>query len=207
MIRAPMLPEPDNFDIKARQPGMAWLSANPNAKRPKSLWIPFTKTLANGYGNLCGYAAMFDPTGGTVDHYLSFANHPSRAYEWRNYRFASATMNSKKGTLDDRVLDPEEVRAGWFEISLPSLQMRMTDRVPPRLRSKAQDTLHKLGLADGERIIRWRRSWYELYQRGELSLDGLRSVAPLIAQAVYAAVHPAADRAGPANCNLEEPSL
>jgi hypothetical protein len=184
MIRAPRLPEPEDFDAEVRQPGKRWLAANPSAKRPRALWTPYTPVLAAGYGGLCGYAAMLDPTGGTVDHYLSFTHHRHLAYEWSNYRFASATMNSRKGARDDRVLDPEEVRAGWFEILLPSLQMRTTDRIPARLRAKAAHTLNRLGLANGERVIRWRRSWFELYQRGDLSIDGLRSVAPLIAEAV-----------------------
>lgn len=184
MIRAPRLPEPADFDTKVRRPGARWLSVHPHAKRPKALWTPYTPTLADGYRNLCGYAAMLDATGGTVDHYLSFANHRSQAYEWSNYRYASATMNSKKRALDDSVLDPEHVRDGWFEILLPSLQLRATDQVPARLRAKAANTLKRLGLADGERVIRWRRSWYEQYQRGGLTLDGLRAYAPLIADAV-----------------------
>lgn len=184
MIRAPRLPEPADFDGEVRQPGAQWLAANPNTKRPRALWTPYTAVLEAGYGGLCGYAAMLDPTGGTVDHYLSFTNHRDLAYQWSNYRFASATMNSKKRAEDDRVLDPEEVRAGWFEILLPSLQMRTTDRIPARLRAKAAHTLNRLGLADGERVVRWRRSWFELYQRGDLSIDGLRTVAPLIAEAV-----------------------
>lgn len=98
-------------------------------------------------------------------------------------------MNSKKGAEDDQVLDPEEVQAGWFEILLPSLQMRATDRIPTDLRAKAAHTLQRLGLADGERVIRWRRSWFELYQRGDLSIDGLWAVAPLIAEAVEREVH------------------
>ena len=196
MIRVPKLPEPGDFDAEVRRPGTRWLQANPNAKRPRALWTPYTPVLQEGYGGLCGYAAMLDPTGGTVDHYLSFTHRRDLAYEWSNYRFASATMNSKKRAEDDRVLDPQEVRAGWFEILLPSLQMRTTDRIPARLRSKAAHTLDRLGLANGERVIRWRRSWFELYQHGELSLDGLRKVAPLIAQAVERDGDPAAGQAG-----------
>jgi hypothetical protein len=184
MIRAPRVSEPEDFDAQVRRPGNKWLAANPNAKRPRALWTPYTPVLQSGYGNLCGYAAMLDPTGGTVDHFRSFAHYPDLAYEWSNYRFASATMNSRKRAQDDRVLDPEEVRAGWFEILLPSLQMRRTDKVPARLRAKADHTLKQLGLDDGERVIRWRRSWYELYQKGQLTLDGLRAVAPLVAEAV-----------------------
>ena len=150
--------------------------------------------LEAGYGGVCRYAAMLDPTGGTVDHYLTFTHHRDLAYEWSNYRCASATMNSKKRAEDDLVLDPEEVRAGWFEILLPSLQMRTTDKVPARLRAKAAHTLDRLSLADGERIIRGRRSWFELYQRGDLSLEGLRTVAPLLAEAVEREGHLGARR-------------
>jgi hypothetical protein len=184
MIQAPQVPEPESFDALARRPGKTWLTANPAPKRPAGLWIPFTSTLADAYGNLCGYAAMADFTGGTVDHFLGVKNHRHLAYEWRNYRFASATMNSSKGNADAAVLDPEQVQAGWFEILLPSLQLRSTERIPAALRERAAYTLRRLKLGNGERVLRWRRAWYALYEAGQLDLDGLREVAPLLADAV-----------------------
>ena len=184
MIAVTRVPEPQAFDGKVRKPGNKWLQANSDAARPLPLWEPFRGDLQAGFRNLCGYAAMFDPTGGTVDHYLSFKTRPELAYEWSNYRFASATLNSSKQNADAAVLDPYEVGAGWFEIILPSLQLRLTDAVPAELRGKAEHTLERLKLRDGERVIRWRESWYELYQSGDLSLEGLRKVAPLIADAV-----------------------
>jgi hypothetical protein len=196
MIAVPPVLEPQTFDAKVRKPGKRWLAANPTAKRPSPLWTPYTGVLAAGFRNLCGYAAMLDPTGGTVDHYLSFTNHSELAYEWSNYRYASATLNSIKRNADDTVLDPHEVQAGWFEIILPSLQMRLTDAVPPALRAKAEHTLTRLKLRDGERIVRWRQSWYALYQQGDLTLDGLRQVAPLLADAVERAGRVLAGREG-----------
>ena len=62
--------------------------------------------------------------------------------------------------------------------------MRVTNAVPASHRAKAELTLKKLKLRDGERVIRWRQSWYQLYLAGELNLEGLRKMAPLIAQAV-----------------------
>jgi hypothetical protein len=183
MIPVTPPPEPAAFDERCRRPGTDWLTANPRAKRPKDLWTPFKEDLAAGSGHLCVYAAMFDPIG-TVDHYLSWDGHPALAYEWTNYRFANELMNKVKARADDSVLDPYAVRAGWFEILLPSLQMRVTNAVPAPLRRKAEFTLERLRLRDDERIIRWRRAWYELYERGQLTLDGLRSRAPLIAAAV-----------------------
>ncbi|WP_339481703.1 hypothetical protein [Pseudomonas sp. RL_5y_Pfl2_73] len=176
--------EPVDFDKNVRTPGTQWLKDNPGAPRPSPLWNKCSQVLADHYANLCAYAAMLDPTGGTVDHYLSYKNHPGLTYEWNNYRFASSTLNSSKKTADDTVLDPYEVGKDWFEIILPSLQMRTTDAIPPAYREKAEYTLKRLKLRDGERVIRWRQSWYNMYKQNKLTLEGLREVAPLIADAV-----------------------
>ena len=188
MIPVPLVKKPRGFDAKVKVPGDAWLANNPVTTRPPALWAPYTTHLSDAFGNLCGYAAMLDPTGGTVDHFLSFKHHRDLAYEWRNYRFASGPLNSSKRDADDTVLDPFEVGAGWFEIILPSLQMRITDAVPEAYRTKAEFTLNRLKLRDGERVVRWRRSWYRMYIEGKLTLDGLRTVAPLLAVAVEAKV-------------------
>ena len=204
MIPVAKVAEPATFAALARKPGQQWLTDNPDATRPKPLWIPFTPALAEGFHELCAYAAMCDPTGGTVDHYLSYKNHPQLAYEWSNYRFASGALNACKRTADEAVLDPYEVGQGWFEILLPSLQMRVTDAVPAEIRAKAEYTLTRLKLRDGERILRWRQSWYAMYLQGELTLEGLRRVAPLIAQAVDNTKTPAASAApkpAPASAN------
>ncbi len=176
--------------------GDAWLRANPTAKRPKDLWSPFLPEFAEGFAHLCGYAAMLDPTGGTVDHYLSWKSRPDLAYDWGNLRFASFILNSSKKTADATVLDPYLVKRGWFEIILPSLQMRVTDKVPAGFRALAEFTLKRLKLGDGEKMIRWRRHYYARYQSGQLSLDGLRVFAPLVADAAErAAVATAAETA------------
>ena len=142
MIPVAKVRKPRGFDAKVKTPGDAWLAANPQAKRPKALWAPYTAELSDGFGGLCGYAAM---------------------------------------------LDPYQVGEGWFEIVLPSLQMRVSDAVPAAMKAKAEHTLQRLKLRDGERVIRWRQSWYILYCSGGLTLDGLRQVAPLLASAVAAA--------------------
>jgi hypothetical protein len=120
----------------------------------------------------------------TVDHFLSVKNHRERTYEWANYRYASSSINSIKKNADESILDPFEIGRGWFEILLPSLQMRCTAAIPAEYRGKAEYTLKRLKLRDGESMIRWRESWYALYRDGRLTLDGLRMVAPLIAEAI-----------------------
>ena len=122
-----------------------------------------------------------------MDHYVSIVEDVQQAYEWDNYRYASHFMNSSKGgrkKKDMRVLDPFEVEDGWFEIILPSLQLVITSALPKQLEEQAQYTLGTLHLQDDERVIRQRQEWYRMYEEGELSLEGLRKKAPLIARAI-----------------------
>lgn len=124
-------------------------------------------------------------TEGTVDHFVSWDEDPTLAYEWSNYRYASGWINSsKKNLTSTQLLDPFEVGEDWFEILLPSLQLVGTRKIPAKYRNRAETMLTRLGLRDDERILRQRREWYRLYQENKLTLDGLRVLAPLIAKAV-----------------------
>ena len=183
-------PEPPDFDAQARQPGNKWLSQNlnenkklPKGQRPPDRWSDFKAQLTTGFGNLCAYSVMYEPVG-TVDHYLSCENHPSRAFEWSNYRYLSGWINSSKGTQDEAVLDPFQVDDDWFEVLLPSLQLVLTDAVPPEELDRAEFTLKRLHLDHDERVLRQRRQWYEMYQEDKLTLQGLEAIAPLIDRAV-----------------------
>lgn len=181
--------EPTTFDVECRQKGNAWLAANPKPPRLArtkipSYWGPYTDELRTGFNHLCGYAAMLCPSEGTVDHFISVKTDEAKAYNWKNYRFASSVWNNIKRRKDDRVLDPFEVQAGWFEISLPDLQLGLSSSVPAHMITKAKFTLTKMKLRDDERIIRWRKAWYDRYQAGTIGLEALRSFAPLIAEAV-----------------------
>jgi hypothetical protein len=181
MIPVAPVPEPPDFEARARRPGSTWRSENPGAIRPRDYWSPFKATLAEGFRHRCGYSAMLD-LAGTIDHFHSYKTHPHLAYEWSNYRYASHWINASKKAGD--VLDPHEIGEGWFEVLLPSLQLVMTDKVPLEHRERAARTLELLPLAHDERVLRQRRRWYQLYQEQKLSLEGLREVAPLIAAAV-----------------------
>ena len=183
-------PEPPDFDARVRQPGEQWLAHSldengklPKGTRPPGRWGEFKNQLADGFGNLCAYSVMYEPVG-TVDHYQSCENHPRLAYEWSNYRYLSGWINSSKGTQDEKVLDPFQVKDDWFEILLPSLQLVLTNAVPQEELHRARFTLERLHLRDDERIIRQRQQWYQMYLDDKLSLEGLADVAPLIARAV-----------------------
>jgi hypothetical protein len=178
------LPEPGEFDEKCRKKGGDWLAKNPNCERPSDFWSPFRHSLADGFSNRCGFGAMWIASG-TVDHFASVNENKALAYEWKNYRYIEGWINSSKSKRNHaEILDPFEVKDGWFEISLPSLQLSLTDAVPDAFRQRAENTLKWLHLRDDERIMRTRREWYRMYQDKELLLDGLRKKAPLIAAAV-----------------------
>ena len=185
MIHFDCVPEPPDFDREVRQKGEAWLAKNPDKKkRPKDLWSPFRKNLADGFQNLCGYSAMFLPNG-TVDHYISCDQDRTKAYDWNNYRFAAAWINSSKNKLDDRVFDPFEVQDDWFEVELRTFRLiPRFSKIPENEWERAKLTLQKLHLDNDERVVKQRREWYRMYDSGELSLEGLEKKAPLIARAI-----------------------
>lgn len=182
------LAEPADFDAQCRQKGLQWLAAHPKATRkaktrPLDYWSPFKPQLADAFCDLCAYGAMYEPVG-TVDHFEPVDANEARAYDWDNYRFASAWINSSKNKRT-AVLDPLWVQQGWFEVLLPSLQLVMVHKkVPAHLQALAEQTLTDLHLRDDERVVRQRRAWLRRYEEGKLTLDGLWEVAPLIAAAV-----------------------
>ena len=184
MIHFDPVPEPAQFHEKARMPGTAWLRDNPSAARPRDYWTPFKGALAQGFGDLCAYSVMYEPVG-TVDHFVSFHEDRLLAYEWGNYRYCAGWINSaKSNTPAADLLDPFEVENGWFELHLPSLQLRVSGTVPDHFRARAEQVLNKLHLRDDERVMRQRSAWYDLYRSGDLSLEGLEKRAPLIAAAI-----------------------
>jgi len=122
-----------------------------------------------------------------VDHFIPVAilkrqGKDELAYEWSNYRYGEGVLNQRR--WEHTILDPFEVADDWFEVLLPSLQLVLTSKVPKRKRKLAEFTIEKLGLRDGEVVVRYRREWFRMYQEGKLLLAGLEEVAPLVAWAV-----------------------
>ena len=183
MISVTPVPEPGGF-AEARRRGIAWAAANPDAERPAPYWRPFRRELREGFQRRCGYTAMYEPAG-TVDHFASVKNDRAKAYDWANYRFASAWINSaKKPSGDGQWVDPYEVQVGWFEVQLPDMQLRPGTNVPDHMVAKVAYTLKHLPIQDDERVIDQRREWYDMFKNGELPLAGLARLAPLIADAI-----------------------
>jgi hypothetical protein len=189
MLRCYLAPEPEDFDQTVRQPGQNWMQVNPS-KLPKDYWSTFKDQLAEVFQRRCAYTAMrILPTKiGTVDHYFSKQKYPQLAYEWSNYRYSLGLVNSCKGTYDDRILDPFEVQDDWFEVQLPSLQLVLTDKIPPELREKAEFTIKQLQIQNSDWVIEQRAYYYDSYQRGEITLECIERDAPLLGRAIRAAI-------------------
>ena len=98
--------------------------------------------------------------------------------------FSTQWINSSKQAASDNLMDPCSVGEDWFELTLPDLQLKVTDTIPADMRELADDTIDRLHLRHDERIQRQREQWYRMYRDGELTLEGLRKKAPLIAKAV-----------------------
>jgi hypothetical protein len=88
-------PEPEDFDERVRKPGQEWLASGSVGEMP-SHWTHCKPALSEAFSHRCGYLAMFDSIGGTVDHYLPKSTHPQLAYEWTNYRLCSTLMNQNE---------------------------------------------------------------------------------------------------------------
>ena len=186
MIPVERVPAPEGFDEHVRDPGLAWIAkrAHPQLGFP-SYWRWCEPHLRQAFHARCGWAAMHI-TSGNVEHFVSRAEcrveQPELAYDWDNYRYVMPELNSRKGK--QRLLDPFEVRPGWFRISLPSLRLRMTDEIPEDVRDRARRTLEQLELDRGFKLMRLRERYMARYMAGRLGLIDLDEDAPLIAGAI-----------------------
>jgi hypothetical protein len=179
-------PAPAGFDEHVREPGLKWIAsrAHVNLRFP-SYWSWCEPHLREAFRTRCGWAAM-SITSGVVEHFVSQAearvDRPELVYDWDNYRYAMPEINSRKGKSD--LLDPFDVRPGWFRISLPSLRLRMTDAIPREYRERARRTLEQLDLDRGFQLMRLRERYMRRYREGSLTLRVLEEDAPLIAAAI-----------------------
>jgi len=178
--------EPADFNARCREPGLLWLQQNPEYDRPRDYWSQFENDLRNAFSELCAYCVML-VNKGVVDHFVPIAQlkqqqRHAEAWEWSNFRYAESYFNQKKHS--HAVLDPFLVEDDWFEILLPSLQLRLTERVPRQYRALAEFTVKRLGLDHSEVVLRYRRVFFEEWQQGRMQIDTLERYAPLIAAAI-----------------------
>jgi hypothetical protein len=206
--------EPPFFDLNCRQRGATFLTNYPDSDphERSEYWGDFRPDIARLFEHRCGWQA----TGideGVVEHMLSCglrkneaSPHRHLTFEWSNYRYCTGVINSRKGILDDLILDPCDVLPGWFEIELPTFLLKTTDQIPTeQLRQKACFTIKKLRLNDRDpRFTRWR--WYKrFWNNGAPDLAALAIDAPLIAAAVANALSAGTPLPSPVDYEPTEP--
>jgi hypothetical protein len=184
VIRTERAPEPPEFDAAVRRPGRRWLDEHPASRSFPPHWRKVSAELEAAFHGRCAYTAMALMGPGTVDHFVSLDEDPTLAYEWHNFRHAAGWINSKKSALrSEQILDPCEIGDDWFELLLPGCELIVTERCPEALRGRARFMLRRLGLDHGRDVVRCRKQWLALHEKG-LPLSDLDAVAPLVARAV-----------------------
>lgn len=180
--------EPAHFDHDVRQPGQAWLQAHgiePDKAAPagadiRAFWN--TGDLWDAYGGVCAYYAYYieRTSGVTTDHYVPKTRNPGLAYEWSNYRLASSTANSRKGTYDD-VIDPFTMPQHTFTLNLANGLVSVNPAMPVETVRVARSTLSRLQLNDTALCAMRVRRFME-YAQGSIDRIILERYAPFVYQ-------------------------
>ena len=189
MIHVVAQPEPASFDTEVRQKGHSWLrkkaiplgSPLPPKTRLEPYWRRCLDDLHSSYNGCCAYLAVYIErvTGaGSVDHFIPKSQRADLAYDWSNYRLACSRMNSRKGGFDD-VLDPFEVKTGWFRLEFVTGRIYPNPKLPDKQKSAIQKTINRLGLDDvGNRNLR--TGHFQKFIANHISTDHLKDHSPFV---------------------------
>lgn len=208
MIRVEQAPEPADFDLKVRKPGLRAIAemvgepdlpkrrgrkreviaesrdAIPADKFPP-YWTEALPQLLEAYGRVCAYMSFYIErvTGAaSVDHMLPKSRDWQEVYEWGNYRLACSLMNTRKNNYQD-VLDPFEIDNEWFRMELVGYQVIPAPELPPKINEKVQATINRLSLNDYE-CLKLREEYAEEYSQGDINLAHLARRAPFLAREI-----------------------
>ena len=181
MIRVRERPEPADFDRRVRNPGRTWLAEHPDRRDLHPYWRACLPDLAFAYKHVCSYfGTRVSPITGasSTDHFIAKSLDRDQAYEWKNYRFACARMNAKKGVAAE-VVDPFEVADGCFEIVFSTFQVRPSIDVEEETRARVTRTIDRLDLNAHECLEERRYLWSKYKQHGMVKM--LIEEAPFLA--------------------------
>lgn len=187
MIPVKLFPEPADFDRNVRQRGLRFLATTPNPSdiewRKHSYWQDILPDMSRFYHRICNYCATWIPpsTGQhSVDHFLDKKSNPKTAYEWDNYRYVSARLNSRKGRR--KIVDPIGMQPETFIINFTNFYVEICPTLSDRaIIQLAENTIKFLKLNDDNDLVNERANYYLYYKRGEISFTFLQKYAPFIA--------------------------
>jgi len=189
MIPVTPQPEPEDFDTKVRQPGLAWLAKQgiapacppPKASDLPAYWSRSNKQLWAAYSGVCAYLAIFlewSTGASSTDHFIAKSRNAGAAYDWDNYRLSYLGPNRNKGRFDD-VLDPFLLQANTFFINFSSGRIYPNPALPTDAINLAAKTIKRLDL-DSPENREMRARHYRDYVTGGCSLEYLRLHSPFV---------------------------
>ncbi len=115
-------------------------------------WVEAIDDLMTAYRRICAYSCFrIHPVTGarSVDHMAPKSRSWDRVYEWGNYRLCSSRLNARKNNFGD-VLDPFEVKDGWFVLELFGFQVLPAPELEEAAKQKVLATIDRLGLNKAE---------------------------------------------------------
>ena len=194
--------EPADFDRKVRQPGLRAISELVGEAPPRragrrfaqivqtrsripagafpSYWRAVLDELQAAYGRVCAYLCIYISTDASVDHYAAKSRRWDLVYEWSNYRLACAAMNTHKGESTD-VVDPFELRAGWFALELVGFQVVAGPRLAAVDADRVRTSIRRLHL-NMQRFCDIRAEFAEARWNGEITVEYLSRHSPFVAR-------------------------
>ena len=176
-------PEPHDFDPKVRQKGKLFLrkhSAPLKANQFRNYWRDIIGDLHRLYNGICAYTCIYLMPPGSVDHFFPKSKYPHLAYEWSNYRLASAIINNRKGESEN-ILDPFIIQPNWFTMDFPSCLIKTSSIIPSNYAKQATDTIDILKLNDDDDLVQERCDIIMMYVDGSITLQFLERRYPFIA--------------------------
>ncbi len=186
MIPVQQQPEPFDFSERVRNPGRKFLAktSNPNAQqwRNREYWQRVLPGMRTAYQGICAYSASWIPhsTGNhSIDHFTPKSERPDLAYEWDNYRYASARFNSRKGTHS--IVDPFTLAPKSFVLDFSSFFIKPNPRLTTENQQSLQNTIDRLKLNADEELVIERQTCSLDYLNNEISLAHLQKRYPFIA--------------------------
>lgn len=181
--------EPADFDMNVRTRGLAHLNKLgvsldqplPRKTEIEPYWRACLTDLHLAYSGICAYLGVhFERVmgGGSVDHFIAKSADAGLAYEWRNYRLACLTMNSRKREYSD-VLDPFYLAPDLFRLQLSTGHIYPNPHLAAAPMRLVEQTIERLGLDDTQ-CRDMRASWYQDYLEYGLPADYLKKKSPFV---------------------------
>jgi uncharacterized protein (TIGR02646 family) len=186
-------PPPPHYISKVKQPGEAFLVANPAPTNKDwslhNYWRNIHNYLYQSLGGICVYCASWTPRLGdsfkrtdstSIDHFAPKSINPKKAYDWNNFRLCRARLNHRKGEHTD-VLDPCAMTDRCFVLDFSTFRIEPASGLSSSLEIRVKSTIKRLQLNDDEDYVAQRIQVIQDYCLGKVSIKQLMMKYPFIA--------------------------